>query len=188
MVQINLLPWRELKRQQEKRVFIRRLGLGSAFALLTIGSINYHVLNLINNQQIRNQKLQQELTLYERTIKEAKILQKTEIRLLSQISTMHNLLARRTLLVHLFDELTWVVPSGIYLSKVESKGNVIFLSGYAQSNADVSWILQNMEHSEWIKQPILHMVKQVEDKQNTLINYFKLTFILGPKHPIGTPS
>jgi type IV pilus assembly protein PilN len=187
MFQINLLPWREYKRQQEKRAFIRRLSLGSILALLTTFSINYYVLNLTTNQQIRNQMLRQELTVCEGQIKELKILEKTRTRLLSQISAVHHLRSKRMLIVHLFDELTWIVPTGVYLRKVEEKDNVISLFGYAKSNMDVSWVLQNMEHNEWIQRPILHEVKQVEDKQQSIKNRFKLTFILGPS-PVGTQS
>lgn len=188
MVQINLLPWRDQKRQQERRAFIRRLSFGGTLSLLTILSINYYVLNLANNQRIRNQMLRQELTVCERKINELKILEKTRVRFLSQISTVHQLLSRRELIVHLFDELTWVVPTGIYLRKVEEKDNVISLFGYAKSNIDVSWALQNMEHNEWIQHPILHVVKQVQDKQQSVRIRFKLTFMLGSKHSIGTQS
>ncbi|MDR3503347.1 MAG: PilN domain-containing protein [Legionella sp.] len=188
MIQINLLPWREHKRQQEKRAFFRRLSLGSVLALLTTLSINYYVLHLTNNQQIRNQMLRQELTVCEGKINELKILKKTRARLLSQISAIHHLLSKRMLIVHLFDELTWVVPTGIYLRKVEEKDNVISLFGYARSNIDVSWVLQNMEHNEWIQRPILHVVKQVDDQQQSVINGFKLTFTLGAKHSVGTQS
>ncbi|CAM4501763.1 MAG: hypothetical protein LEGION0403_FIIPPAGN_01837 [Legionella sp.] len=188
MVQINLLPWREHKRQQEKKAFIRRLIFGCVLALLTTVSVNYHVVNLTTNQHIRNEMLRQELSVCEGAINELKILQQTRARLLSQISAVHQLLSRRMLIVHLFDELTWVVPTGIYLRKIEEKDNVISLLGYAKSNIYVSWVLQNMEHNEWIQRPILQVVKQVEDKQQSISNRFKLTFILEPIHSVGTPS
>ncbi|MFJ1268241.1 PilN domain-containing protein [Legionella lytica] len=188
MIQINLLPWREHQRQQEKKAFIRLLILCSLLALITTVSMNAYIVNLTTNQQIRNAMLQQELRVCEGNINELQILQKTRARFLSQISAVHQLLSRRVLVVHLFDELTWVVPTGVYLRKVEEKENVISLFGYAKSNLDVSWVLQNMEHNEWIQRPILQVVKQVEDKPKSLSNRFKLTFILGRQHAVGTAS
>jgi type IV pilus assembly protein PilN len=188
MVQINLLPWREHQRQQEKKAFIRRLIFGSVFALVTTVSINTFVVHLTTNQQIRNAMLLQELRVCDGNIHERKILQKARTRFLSQISAVHQLLSRRMLIVHLFDELTWVIPAGVYLLKVEEKENVISLFGYAKSNLDVSWVLQNMEHNEWIQHPILQVVKQVEDKQQSRSNRFNLTFILRPQHSVGAAS
>lgn len=184
MVEINLLPWREQKRQREKKLFIKWLMISSSIALVIVFSLNYHIVLLRKNQYVRNQILQQEIIIYDSQIKEANTLKKEKRRLISQISVVQNLQATRILLVHLLDELTKIVPSGIYFAQIKGYENVISVFGYAESNTDVSLVLQNIEHNTWIHNPILNEIKAVKKKQ-VARNRFKLTFILRPEYDVG---
>lgn len=108
--------------------------------------------------------------------------------MISRMSIVQHLQSTRTLMVHLFDELINITPSGIYLTQVEGKNDVITVSGYTESNAFVSILMRNIENNDWLHNLLLSEIKKEEDrkkKQHTANNEFKLTFVLAPQFQIG---
>ncbi|MGQ3888204.1 PilN domain-containing protein [Legionella sp. CNM-1927-20] len=182
MTNINLLPWRELRREQEKREF-RTLMLGAV--LIGIGIvilINYYVHDLISTQTSRNQRLQDEINTFNRQIKEIKKLKQIRSEVISRMRIIQGLQAKRTLTVHLFDELIKVVPDGIHLTQVKRVGDKITVQGFAESNTNVSILMRNIEQSPWIQDPILTEIKK--SKEATVVNNeFTLSFVLQSKNP-----
>ncbi|PWY57456.1 pilus assembly protein PilN [Legionella qingyii] len=190
MTQINLLPWRELKRDQEKKLFMTMLLLCIVFAAFIVFLINSYATGLVSNQIIRNQMLQKEINEMDAQISEIKNLQKTREMLISRMSIVQHLQSTRTLMVHLFDELIHVIPAGIYFTQIEGKRDVISVTGYAESNTFVSILMKNIENNEWIHDPVLSEIKREDtDKEKAIKesaeNEFKLTFVLAPQFQIG---
>lgn len=185
MTRINLLPWREQQREQEKKRFILFLLAGVVLASFIVFLIHCYASNRVNNQISRNQMVQQEIVVYDRQLKEIKNLEKVRSRLFSRMSIVRNLQSTRTLMAHLFDELIKVTPLGVYISKIEGKNNIISLSGYAESNTSVSLEMKNIENDVWLHRPVLREIKNRDDKSQAADNEFKLTFVLGPKSPLG---
>lgn len=185
MTRINLLPWRAQKRKQEKKRFILLFLVGVVLALFLVFLLHCYVSNRVRMQISRNQMLQQEIAVYERQLREIKNLDKTRRSLFSRMTIVRNLQSTRTLMVHLFAELIKVTPSGVYVRNIEGKNNLISLSGYAESNSDVSLAMKNIENNEWLHRPLLCEIKKMDDKTSAAANEFKLTFVLEPKLPIG---
>lgn len=185
MTQINLLPWREQKREQEKKLFTAMLVVCVALAAFVVFLINCYASDLVSNQISRNQMLQKEITVYNNQLLEIKGLVKIREMLISRMSIVRNLQATRTLMVHLFDELIEVTPTGIYLTQIQGKNNTITLSGYAESNTYVSQEMMHIEKDNWLHNPVLNEIKKMEDKKQPADNEFKLTFILESNYPLG---
>jgi type IV pilus assembly protein PilN len=178
MTPINLLPWRELKREKEKKL-LSLIGVVSIIsAVFVVLLVNIDASRRISNQMIRNQMLQQEIDAYEYRIKKIKHLDHLKKQLLSRMAMIHNLQLSRILTAHLFDELIKVTPSGVFLTKIVGKNNFIILSGYAESNAYVSEEMKNIEHNKWIYNPVLHEIKKRENKNQAANNEFKLRVTL----------
>lgn len=182
MTRINLLPWREQKREQDKKLFIILLASSALIASFIVFLINSYAEGLVSNQITRNQMLQREIAAYDNQLKEIKNLKKLKEILIARMSIVRNLQSTRTLMVHLFDELIQVAPSGIYLTKIEGKNNTITISGYSESNTYVSQLMKNIENNDWIHNPVLSQIKKMDEKQQTQIadNEFKLMFTLAP--------
>lgn len=184
MTEINLLPWREQKREQDKKLFLLIL-LGSVFgAALVILLVNLYANNLVSNQIVRNQMLKDEIAVFDKQIKEIKDLKKTRQALISRMSIVRNLQSTRTLMVHLFDELIKVLPPGIYVTKLERQRDIVTVTGYAESNTNVSIMMKNIEHNEWLHKPVLTEIKKIDDKKKPANNEFKLSFILKPTYDL----
>jgi type IV pilus assembly protein PilN len=182
MTQINLLPWRDRKREQEKKIFTAMLLGYAVFAIFIVFLINYYASRLVSNQVIRNKILQNEINRIDGQLKEISHLKEIRGMLTSRMSIVHHLQSARILMIHLFNELIKVIPSGVYLTQLEGKQNMISVIGYAKSNTYISIFMKNIENNDWLHEPILHEIKR-EGKQQSA--GFKLTFLLAPQFEMG---
>lgn len=185
MTEINLLPWREKKREQEKKFFTTMLlssVVVSAFVVFLVYSYANH---LISNQTERNKILKDQINVLNEEIKEIKALKQVRESLISRMAIVQNLQSTRTLMVHLFDELIKIMPSGAYVYKLDRKKDLITLSGYAESNTNISVLMTNIENNAWMQTPILMEIKKLDDSKQAANNDFTLTFTLQPKNQAG---
>ena len=66
----------------------------------------------------------------------------------------------RNIPVHLLDELVKQTPEGIYLTSVKQNGQVVLVTGMAQTNERVSEFLRNtLYNSPWLERPELVEIK-----------------------------
>ena len=66
----------------------------------------------------------------------------------------------RNIPVHLLDELVKQTPEGIYLTSVKQTGQVVLVTGLAQTNERVSEFLRNtLYNSPWLERPELVEIK-----------------------------
>ncbi len=186
MTEINLLPWREKKREYEKKLFTTMLLMSLVAAAVIVFLINYYATGLVDNQTARNQMLEKEIVALDAQIKEIKALKLIREGLISRMSIVQNLQSTRTLMVHLFDELIKVMPAGVYVTKLERVSDVVNLWGYSESNTNVSYLMTNIETNSWIQIPNLTEIKKSDDdKKKAAESEFKLSFVLKPKDQAG---
>ncbi len=182
MTEINLLPWRERKREKEKKLFTTMLLVAGVAGVFVVFLINSYAKNLVSNQNTRNQMLQTEIDHLDNEIKEIRTLKQTREALISRMTIVQNLQSTRTLMVHLFDELIKVMPSGVYVTKLERKNDVVSLWGYSESNTNISILMRNIENDGWIQNPVLTEIKKTEGRKQPADNEFMLSFVLKPKY------
>lgn len=183
MTQINLLPWREQKREHEKKLFIAALSASGVLAVLVVFLLYYYATSLIANQEKRNALLSSEIVKFDRQIKEIKELKLVRASLISRMMIVQSLQSTRALTVHLFDELIKVMPQGVHVTKVERNGNIITVFGLADSHTLISDLMRNIESDEWISNPSLTVIKSGQ-KEQANENEFKLNFILNDDNQV----
>ena len=173
MTRINLLPWREALRKERKRQFVSLIG-GAAFLMLAIvGYVHVHVSGMIDYQNNRNSFIEKEIAQVENKIKEIRELEKQKKQLLNRMNVIQDLQTRRPMVVHMLDKLVRAIPEGLYLTKVDQKGEQLTLDGLAQSNARVSAFMRNLDDSDWFSNPKLEVI-QVQESNGTRSSKFTL--------------
>ncbi|MFC3908428.1 PilN domain-containing protein [Legionella dresdenensis] len=187
MIEINLLPWREIKREREKKEFTTLLLASLVFAIVTVFLVNYYATGLVDGQTQRNQRLRDEITQLDKQIAEIKLLKQIRAGLISRMMIIQKLQATRTLTVHLFDELIKILPDGVFLTEVKRNGDKIVVQGYTESNSNVSILMRNIEKNPWIQVPALTEIKKNKQAEDGVDNEFNLSFILKPKNSFGQP-
>ena len=171
---INLLPWREEQRQEQKKEFAIMAGVSCAVAALIVGLLHIHMQGKIDYQLSRNQFLEGEIAKVDEEIKEIKELQRTRRSLIERMEVIQDLQVSRPSIVHLFTELVSTVPNGVYLESLNQTGADLVINGQAESNARVSTYMRNLSSSDWLKEPNLTVI-EIEDITVNRISTFTLT-------------
>lgn len=177
MIRINLLPHREEKRKARRQQFYALLGLISVLAGL-IWFLGFTIINgYIKTQSDKNEFLKHEISGLEKEIAEIKKLREQTESLLARKRVIEALQANRTETVHLFNELAKQVPEGIYLRSIVQAGNKLVITGYAQSNARITTLMNNLDESPLLEGSQLIVTKS-EIVSNRRLNAFSInTFI-----------
>jgi len=164
VILINLLPHRDEKRRLRKRAFFVSLG---AFALVgaAIALIWFTVLQqLTGAQEARNQFLQAEITRLDSQIKDIATLRQEIDALRARQKAVEDLQTDRNTPIYLLDELVKQTPEGVYLTSIKQVGQVVSITGVAQTNERISEFLRNTNYSSrWLEKPEL-----IESKVATL--------------------
>lgn len=159
MAKINLLPWRERRREQQRKEFLVVLGsMAAAGALATVlGSVV--VSGQIDHQNARNDYLKVEISKLDKQVAEIKDLQARRSQLIDRMKVIQDLQGTRPVIVHIFDEIVRALPDGVYFRGMQRVGQLITIQGTAESNNRVSSLMRRLDASEWFSEPNLKGVR-----------------------------
>ena len=174
MTQINLLPWREELRQEQKKQFAVMAVMTCVLAAAIVALIHFQMQAKIDYQLSRNSFLTAEIAKVDEEIKEISELQKVRRSLIERMEVIQDLQGSRPSIVHLFTEIVSTVPNGVYLKTLTQTGSNLLINGEAESNARVSTYMRNLSASDWLKDPNLTVI-EIEDITVNRISAFTLT-------------
>jgi len=171
VILINLLPHREEKRRQRKRAFFGTLAASAVLGLLVAG-IWYAVLQQMTSaQQARNDFLKTEIARLEAQIKDIATLRAEIEALKARQKAVEGLQTDRNIPVYLLDELVKQTPEGVYLTSIKQNGQVVLVTGMAQTNERVSEFLRNtLYNSPWLERPELVEIKTAAPQSGAAAN------------------
>ena len=165
MAHINLLPWRQERREEQQRQLLTITGLSVVLMALIIVAVHLEILRQVGSQNKRNQYIRTEIGKVEQQLTEIHSLEKSKRQLLDRMKIIQRLQQNRPEIVHLFDEIARQIPEGIYLRSFTQSGSSLKLEGIAQSNARVSAFMRNISASDWMTNPKLDVIQT--DKKDT---------------------
>ncbi len=158
MTTINLLPWREIERQEKKKEFLILLGMVVAIALSLAVAWGYWVNWQIDWQADRNNLLNREIAVMDEKVKEIKELKLRRKQVLERMEVIKALQGNRPGIVKVFDEFVRSVPSGVFFVEVNRVGENVALIGFAESNNRISTLMRQLDASDRFKDPNLTKV------------------------------
>lgn len=186
MILINLLPHREEKRQRRKQAFFVGLGLSAALGFVIAGAWYLVLERMISTQQARNQYLVSENTKLDDKIKDIATLREEIDGLKARQKAVEDLQTDRNMPVYLLNELVRQTPEGIYLTNIKQDGQVVNLTGIAQSNERVSEMLRNTAYnSQWLEHPELQEISStvLQTSSRESKHLFNFSMKVGIKRP-----
>jgi type IV pilus assembly protein PilN len=160
MAHINLLPWREERREERQKQFVAAVVAGLAFAAFILYTVIAYTNSMIDEQNSRNDYLKQQIAVLDKKIREIKDLEQQRNDLLARMQVIQELQESRPKVVKDFDALVRTVPEGIHLSKVTRNGNTLTLEGVAESNARVSVFMRQLDANLEFDQANLRVVEK----------------------------
>jgi len=163
MARINLLPWREARREEQKKAFLTILGFVVVAAVLLLVLGDRIVNTQIENQRARNDYLTQNIAVLNEQVQEIKDLQRKRNQLIERMRVIQELQGNRPIIVRVLDQLVRTVPDGVFYTSVEAVGQELTIEGIAESNNRVSSLMRRLDASEWLKDPNLDEVRAAPD-------------------------
>lgn len=168
MILINLLPYREARREARKRAYFAGLGLSAVAGAALVGLGWLMLQSLISNQQDRNRYLEQENARLDEQIKDIAEL-KAEIEALTRRQqAVEALQGERNLPVHMLNELARLAPEGVYFTTLKQSDKSVELVGLAQTQERISEFMRNTSRdAQWLQAPKLNEIKLAPVSTNT---------------------
>jgi type IV pilus assembly protein PilN len=158
MARINLLPWREALAKEKKRQFAVVAAGSAMLSVLILVYVHIHMSGLISEQGARNKFLDGKIEEVDKQINEIQSLEADKQNLLARMKIIQTLQSSRPEIVHLFQEVAQTMPEGVYLTQLNVAGSLIKIEGVAESNANVSALMRNIDSTTRMKQPVLDVI------------------------------
>jgi type IV pilus assembly protein PilN len=156
VILINLLPHREEKRKRKKIAFFAGLAAAAIAGLFVVGGWYVIVEQLKSAQQDRNQFLSAEIAKLDKEIKDIAALKAEIASLTARQKAVEDLQTDRNLPVHILNELVKQTPEGMYFTALKQDGQLLSVSGIAQTQERISEFLRNTAYnSQWLVSPEL---------------------------------
>ncbi len=162
MATINLLPWRDERREELKKEFIAILVVVAIVAAGVVFGWQALLSNNIDQQNDRNQFIDTRIKELDLRVREIEELRKKKTELVERMTVIQSLQGNRPEIVHIFDEVVRTLPDGVYFHAIKREGQMVTLTGTAESNNRVSSLMRQLTASEWFANPNL---KQVQASQ-----------------------
>lgn len=159
MMRINLLPHRQIKRAERQRQF----GLMALMAAVAAGAVVFMGWTYLGAQKAsqleRNGRLENAIASLDKEIADIRNLKDQINNVLERKQIVENLQTNRSQAVVILDELARQLPEGLYLKSIKQQGNLITLTGVADTNARVATLVRNLSVSNWMELPNLVEIK-----------------------------
>ncbi|MCF2947634.1 PilN domain-containing protein [Paraglaciecola aquimarina] len=179
MAHINLLPWRESRRAEQKKNYLTLLAV---IALLSFGFM-FGIANIIDqltkNQNIRNQFVEQQTALLDKQIEQIKNIKKDKQAIEQRMALIEQLEASRNAVPIVLDELVKLVPPGLSFRSFSRQGNHIEILGVSESNNRLADFMRRLEDSSVFSSGKLSSIV-ADTSALEAVSDFKLTFTINP--------
>lgn len=182
MAYVNLLPWREQRRQQQKQSYIVTLALVGLITGLIFWLVGQVIDQQIENQNARNRYLQTEITALESQIAEIKRIKESKAAIEQRMALIEQLQSSRNLAPQILDELAKIVPPGVSFKSLKRSGATIEVRGTSESNNRLAAFMRQLETSKVFTSGDLSSIV-ADTSASDAVSEFTLTFSITQRLP-----
>ncbi len=153
MANINLLPWRDKRREFKKKEFVQVCFLVAIAVVGVLFFVSQWYSTAQSNQAQRNSLLNNEIQQLRLQVSEIQSLREQKQQMIDRMTVIQSLQGDRPMIVHLFDQLARTLPQGVFYNSVKREGDSIQIVGIAESSARISSLIRRLDASEWFDDP-----------------------------------
>ncbi|MCY3810850.1 MAG: PilN domain-containing protein [Gammaproteobacteria bacterium] len=163
MTALNLLPWRERRRQRRSRIFV--VGLASSFTVaVAVLAVAWHITEgALEAARGQNAGQAERLAGLDSRLLELADVERGNTEIARRISALHRLDAERVEAVRVFAELASTLPPGLRYTTVARRGGLVSVRGTADAESSVSTFMRNLAHSARFQAPSLQNIADAAD-------------------------
>lgn len=172
MININLLPWRDDARIENKRQFAILAVATALVGVILIAVIHLTLSEKIARQEQRNNFLTENISSFSTEINLLKSLQKEKQQLLQSLNLIQDLHDSKFRVVRILDEVARLVPNQVHLTKILRTDSKIYFEGTASSNEKITLLMKKINELNWLNNPELNEIEV--DANVPSLKHFKL--------------
>lgn len=173
-----MLPWRQKKRREQFKKFYSMVILCSLSSFLILWSINNSVYRLVVHRMKGHKLIQKEINYLDKKINSMKLLKQSRQVLISKLFFIQDARSDRVLLLHVLNEISKLIPSGIYMNRLERKNKLVTLWGHSVDSRSISILMHHLEHNHWLQPPSLIEIKKIGKEKDSEQHRFQLVMTL----------
>jgi len=174
MIRINLLPTGRKKAAIMPPTFIYGL-IAVVIVIIAIIAFTFHLNKQISAKQQNIYTKEQKLKQIEAALQDVKNLERDNEEYRKKTMIIEQLKKDQIVPLRLLDEVSELLPKGVWLVGMTDKGRIVSIDGYAFSNTDLVAYVQNLKGSRYLADVMLVESRQVELGEFSVYK-FKLTF------------
>lgn len=179
MAHINLLPWRESSRVEQKKNYVTLLAVLALTALALSFLAGYVLDRMTENQNFRNNFIEQQTALLDQQIQKIKNIKQEKAALEQRMALIEQLESSRNAVPIVLDELVRLVPHGLSFRSFSRQGNLIEILGVSESNNRLADFMRQLQDSTVFSSGELSSIK-ADTSALEAVSDFKLTFTINP--------
>ncbi len=165
MNNMNLLPWRERRRQRRLRWFLGALAASATGAALALVFVGLHIADGVERERRANDELMVALATLDTRVTAIDQLRREREAFEVRAATLRGLWRERETAVTALSALAEAVVPGIHYTHVAREGQSITIRGAAQSHEQISALMRNLADVERLETPVLKTATAAEDGQ-----------------------
>ncbi|HAF75354.1 MAG TPA: hypothetical protein DCG21_08950, partial [Gammaproteobacteria bacterium] len=155
---VNLLPWREERRQRQRRRATMTSTVLVLIAVGLLGGVWWLQDRDLKYQQSRNQYLLDAIAQVQAQLEEINDIETRKEALLTRMAIIRQLQSERVTLVRGMMELATTIPEGIFFSSLKRSPDGVSLTGVAQSSSRISALMEQLTNTPSFDQPELNVI------------------------------
>ncbi|PAR47890.1 pilus assembly protein PilN [Vibrio metoecus] len=173
---VNLLPWRDERREAHKRRFLGLVVLGVLLAVLMQFGAGEYLSGQVAQQQERIGYLKQHIFSLDQQIAKLKVTEEEHKALLTRLNVVEQLQQKRNKTTDFMNQMPLLIPEGVYVDKIKMNGHEIEISGISDSTARLATMLDNLEKSPKLSDVEMHEIVSGNKRFGKQFQSFKVSF------------
>jgi type IV pilus assembly protein PilN len=184
MLEINLLPVREVRKRAEARQTVLQLALVLLLTLCGVGAVHARLHAQIDRVESRIHQMEKDIARFKPQLDQVEAFKKKKAELEKKIDVIDGLDRARRGPVRVMAELTDRIPQRVWLTNLEANGGTIKLQGESLDNELVALFLRDLGTSPYFQEVDLEGTKLDAAKGGLKLVRFEVKAALaGPQRP-----
>ena len=187
MTTINLLPWRERRRELKRRAFAVGMAASIAGAAMLLAVAWLRIEAEIDEVRAANHGTAARLADLDDRLQAARELRDRIGLMDERIATVRGVHGARVDTVRVFDELAGTLAAGVRYTSLARRGRAISLRGFAEVESSVSALMRNLDRSAQFGAPTLRNIADAGGQGTVAFDLtFDTTGVPGDRRSAGT--
>ncbi|MBI5025578.1 MAG: PilN domain-containing protein [Nitrospirae bacterium] len=174
MIKINLLPVKRKKKPKPISALFFSGVFISILAVLVIGYLFFYYTNKVSELKAQKAAKESKIVELKAKIKEVENYEKDNKVYEEKKNIIELLKRKQNAPLRLLDEVSAMLPKGVWLTSLVETGGAVNLEGYAFTNSDLVGYVDNLKGSKYLTDVALLESKQATI-ENATVYQFKMT-------------